>query len=364
MLLAGCSKGQAPPATRVPVSVARVEQRAVPLEVQATGTVEPIRTVDVFPQVGGLLMRVHFNEGEEVREGQVLFEIDARPYQAALQQAEAALGRDLVQLDNARREAERYRGLAATRSVSEEEFQQREAAEQALAATVRSDSAALGAARLNVEYATVRAPVSGRTGSLFVKEGNLLRTSGTAPLVTIIQLRPILVRFAVPSTQLPELQRHAGESLRVVVSAARDSAAPAAGVLSFIDNHVDAATGTVMLKGRFPNANGTLWPGEYVSVTLLMGSQNVMVVPAQAVITGQQGTFVFTVHGDTASQRRVTVARSTDSLAVISAGLEPGTLVVTDGYMRITPNARLDIKNGAPNGSPTRSTSLGGRTGP
>jgi len=358
MALASCSRQQALPPTRVPVTVAHAETRMVPLEVQATGTVEPISTVDVFPQVNGPLEHVHFAEGDEVQQGQVLFEIDPRPYQAALQQAQAALGRDLVQLTNAQQETDRYRGLLAGRSVSDEEFQAKEAASEALLATVRADSAAVSAAQLNLDYATVRAPISGRTGNLNVKEGNLVRTTSTTPLVTINEMRPILVRFPVPSAELPELTARAHDALEVL-AAARDTLPPLEGVLSFIDNHVDQTTGTVMLKGRFPNTAGTLWPGEFVSVTLILGRQNATVVPAQAVVTGQQGTFVFTLHGDSAHQQPVTVSRTVDSVAVITDGLTPGTVVVTDGQVRLTPNARVEIKGGGG----TRSTSLGGRTG-
>lgn len=347
LALGACGRRQAPPSSRVPVSVARVVQRDVPFDFDAAGTVEPLSTVDVYPQVGGMLMRVHFQEGDEVREGQVLFEIDPRPFEAAVQQAEAALYRDLVTAANAQREALRYHDLLASRSVSDEEYQTYEATAQASAATVRADSAALSSARLNLGYATVRAPVSGRTGNLNVKEGNLVRTTGTTPLVTINQLRPILVRFAVPSALLPEVQRRASAQLAVYAGAPSDSAPPSRGVLSFIDNHVDSATGTVKLKGRFANADERLWPGEFVNVRLVLGvDRNATVIPSQAVVSGQQGSFVFTVTGDSVQQRPVTVARSTDSIAVIAAGLAPGAVVVTDGQIRLTARSRVDIKSG------------------
>jgi membrane fusion protein, multidrug efflux system len=336
----------APP--RVPVSVARVERRAVPYEIGATGTVEPIRTVDVLPQVTGTILQVRFAEGDEVVAGQVLFEIDPRPYQAAMQQAAANLMRDLAQADNAARDAERYRDLAANNTVTKEDYQQKQATADALAATVRADSAALTVARLNLEYATIRAPIAGRTGRLLLHEGNVVRPGSTAPLVTINQLRPILVRFAVPAAQLPELRRHAGKPLRALASAARDSAAPADGVLSFLDNQVDTTTGTVLLKARFPNRDGALWPGEFVEVTLVVDVQlDALVVPAQAVMTSQQGTYVFVVNGDgRADQRAVTVTRTVDSLAVLADGLAPGTLVVTDGQLRLTPDSRVEIRSG------------------
>jgi multidrug efflux system membrane fusion protein len=296
-----------------------------------------------------LLLRVHFSEGDEVREGQILFEIDSRPYEAALAQAQANLSRDLAQHANAMRESERARTLAAGGLGTTEDAQAKQAAEDALAATVRADSAALMTSRLNLEYATVRAPISGRTGSLLVKQGNLVVANSPQPLVTINQIRPILVRFAVPATYLGELQRRGNESLRVIAQqGGRDDAPQIDGVLAFFDNHVDTTTATVLLKARYTNAEGQLWPGEFVNVTLVLGiQQGATVVPAQAVLTGQQGTYVFTVEGGTtAKQQSVTVARTTDSLAVIASGLQPGATVVTDGQLRLSQNAAVEIKRG------------------
>lgn len=343
----GCSSRPAGSPPRVPVSVARAERRSMPYEIAATGTVEPIRTVNVTSQVGGMLRRVRFSEGDEVAPGRVLFEVDPRPFQAAVQQAEANLSRDRVQADNAVRDAERYRALAAERFVTEADYQQKQASADALTATVRADSAALTVARLNLEYATIRAPIAGRTGRLQAHEGNLVSASG-APLVTINQIRPILVRFAVPATQLPELQRHLGRPLQVVARPSQDSSPGIEGALSFTDNHVDSSTGTVLLKARFSNRDGTLWPGEFVDVTLVLGVQaDATVIPAQAVLTAQQGTYVFVIDPDgRAQQRQVTVQRTLDSLAVIADGLTPGTLVVTDGQLRLTPDARVEIRAG------------------
>lgn len=346
--LTGCAKKQAPPQMKAPVSVARATQRAVPFEIAATGSVEPMHTVEVTAQVGGLLQRVAFEEGSEVRQGQILFEIDPRPFQAALQQAEANLSRDLSQLANAAREAERAQQLATGGLGTAEESQSKQATRDAMTSTVRADSASLTVARLNVEYATVRAPISGRTGSLLVKAGNMVRANSTQPLVTINVLRPILVRFGVPASRLPELQRHSDAPLRVVARAGgRPDADPFEGTLSFLDNHVDSATGTVMLKARFDNTAGTLWPGEFVDVTLVLGiEENATVVPASAVMTGQQGTYVFTIEADnTAKQRAVTVARTSDSVAVIASGVEPGMTVVTDGQLRLTQGAQVEIKS-------------------
>jgi len=350
------TRGGAQP--KVPVSVARVERRALPYELDATGTVEPIRSVDVLPQVSGTILHVHFAEGDEVAPGQVLFEIDPRPYQAALQQTEGALLRDLTNAIAAAREAARYKTLATTNTVTQEDYEAKQSAADAAAAAVRSDSASAAIARLNLEYATVRAPIGGRTGRLLLHEGNLVR-AGSDPLVSIVQLRPILVRFPVPATNLPALRQRAGQELKVIALPARDSASAVQGVLSFVDNQVDTATGTVLLKARFPNRDGALWPGEYVTVTLVLGVQNdAVVVPSQAVMQGQQGTYVFVVNTDgTAATQPVTVERTLDSLSVI-AGVPAGTLVVTDGQLRLTPNAKVDIRGG-----PTTETSAGGGGG-
>ena len=333
---------------RVAVTVARAERRAVPYQLGATGTVEPIRAVAVLPRVEGTVLRVRFDEGDEVVAGQILFQVDARPYQAALLQAEAALSRDLVQADNAARDAARYRELATNNTVTQEDYQQKQATADALAATVRADSAALAAAQLNVEYATIRAPIGGRTGSLTVREGALVRPTDPTPLVTINQLHPILVRFTVPSSNLPDLRRYGDRPLRVVARPGSSGTGPLDGVLAFMDNHVDSITGTLLLKGRFANGDGQLWPGEFVDVTLVLAIEaDALVVPAQAVMSSQQGTYVFIVNGDgSASQQPVTVARTVDSLAVIAQGVTPGALVVTDGQLRLTPNARVDIRGG------------------
>src|SRR5467141_683597 len=353
-----CGSRQGAPPPKVPVTVARVERRAVPYELDATGTVEPIRSVDVLPQVNGTILHVNFAEGDEVAAGQILFEIDPRPYRAALQQTEGALLRDLTQAQSAAREAARYKTLASTNTVTQEDYEQKQSAADAAAAAVRSDSAAAALARLNLEYATVRAPIGGRTGRLLLHEGNLVR-AGSDRLVSIVQMRPILVRFPVPAINLPAIRQRAGQQLAAIAMPARDSASTIQGILSFVDNQVDTATGTVLLKARFPNRDGNLWPGEFVRITLVLGMQNdAIVVPSQAVMQGQQGTYVFVVNNDgTATTQPVTVERTLDSLTVV-AGVPAGALVVTDGQLRLTPNAKVDIRAG-----PTTESAGGGTVG-
>ncbi len=351
----GCGPRRGGTALKVPVSVARVERRSLPYELDATGTVEAIRSVDVLPQVNGTILHVNFAEGDEVAAGQILFEIDPRPYRAALQQAEGALLRDLTQALSAAREAARYKTLATTNTVTQEDYEAKQSAADAAFAAVRSDSAAASIARLNLEYATVRAPIGGRTGRLLLHEGNLVR-AGSDALVSIVQMRPILVRFPVPATNLPALRQRAGQQLVAIAMPARDSASAVQGILSFMDNQVDTVTGSLLLKARFPNRDGALWPGEFVTITLVLGVQtDAIVVPSQAVMQGQQGTYVFVVSSDgTAVTQPVTVERTLDSLTVI-AGVPAGTLVVTDGQLRLTPNAKVDIRGG-----PTTETAGGG----
>ena len=351
---AACGSHRGGAAQRVPVSVARVERRDLPYELDANGTVEPIRSVDVLPQVGGTILHVNFAEGDEVAAGQILFELDPRPYRAALQQAEGALLRDLTQAQSAAREATRYKTLAATNTVTQEDYETKQSTADAAYAAVRSDSAAAAIARLNLEYATVRAPIGGRTGRLLLHEGNLVR-AGSDPLVSIVQMRPILVRFSVPAINLPALRARAGEQMKTIAMPARDSALAVQGMLSFVDNQVDSTTGNVLLKARFANHDGALWPGEFVGIKLVLGVQNdAVVVPSQAVMQGQQGTYVFVVNNDgTATTQPITVERTLDSLSVI-AGVPAGALVVTDGQLKLTPNAKVDIRGG-----PTTETSGG-----
>src|SRR3989454_8286984 len=343
---AGCGSRTGGSAPKVPVSVARAERRALPYELEATGTVEPIRSVDVTPQVNGTILHVNFGEGDEVAAGQILFEIDPRPYRAALQQAEGALLRDLTQAESAAREAARYKTLAATNTVTQEDYEQKQSTADAAAAAVRSDSAATAIARLNLEYATVRAPIGGRTGRLLLHEGNLVR-AGSDPLVSIVQMRPILVRFPVPATTIPALRPRANQQLAAIALPARDSASAVEGVLSFVDNQVDTATGSVLLKARFPNRDGALWPGEYVTITLVLGIQNdAVVVPSQAVMQGQQGTYVFVVTSDgTAATQPVTVERTLDSLSVI-AGVPAGAPGGTGGAVRPPPQGQVGNSGG------------------
>jgi multidrug efflux system membrane fusion protein len=346
--LAACSERAAQPQPRVPVTIGAAERRDVPFELAATGTVEPLQTVAVQPQVGGPIVRIAFREGQDVAKGQILFQIDPRPFQAALAQAEAILSRDRAQAANAEQEAKRYAELAQREYVTAQQYDQARTVSAAAAATLAASDAAVEEARLNLQYATIRAPIGGRTGSLRVREGNLVRPTDPTPLVTINQIRPILVRFAVPAANLPLIQRHRGDTLAVRAEPV-GGGTPSEGHLTFVDNAVDTTTGTILLKGRFPNEDGVLWPGEFVNVRLrLYVERDALVVPATAVVTGQQGSFVFVVGRDsTATTRPVKLRRTAGDIAIVDGELSPGEQVVIDGQLRLQQGSRVQIKTTA-----------------
>jgi multidrug efflux system membrane fusion protein len=346
--LAACSKTETPRTPPVPVTVATAERRAVPFELAATGTVEPLQTVAVQAQVGGILRQVAFKEGDEVKRGQILFQLDSRPYRAALDQALAALARDRAQAANATQEAKRYESLVEKQFVTAQQYDQARTAATAAEANFAGSQAAVDEARLNLQYATIRAPITGRTGSLLVREGNLLRANATQPLVTINQIRPILVRFAVPAGNLPLIQEHLGKSI-VVRAEASGGGDPSEGALSFVDNAVDTATGTILLKGRFPNDDGALWPGGFVNIRLqLYVEPDALVIPAAAVVAGQQGNFVFVIQPDSsAATRPVTVNRTAGDFAIVTGDVQAGDRVVVDGQLRLRQGSKVQIKAAA-----------------
>lgn len=349
LLSLGCSKPKAPVIQQVPVTVAPARVTSVPYELTSVGTVEPIQTVSVQPQVSGQLIRVAFREGDEVEKGQVLFQVDPRPFQAALAQAQAILARDRAQADNAEQELKRFSSLAEKEYITAQQYDQSRANAAGAQATLAADQAAVDQAQLNLQYATIRAPIAGRTGSLLVREGNLVRPDGTT-LVTINQLRPILARFAVPASNLPAIQKYRSSGGLLVQAAPASGGAVSEGTLSFVDNAVDSTTGTIMLKGSFPNRDGVLWPGGFVNVTLrLYVEDSAMVVPRAAIMSGQGGGYVYVVKPDTtAVTRKVTVEREAGDLAVVSGELKEGERVVTDGQLLLRPGARVMIRTAGP----------------
>lgn len=349
---AACSKAPPPRQPKIPVSVAAVTTSMVPYVIKQNGVVEPMQTVAVESQVTGILNRVTFSEGKDVQAGQVLFQIDARPYAATLQQARGQLARDEAQAANARREAARYAALVKQGYVTGSQADQATATAASASAVVDADRAAVERAQVDVANCTIRAPISGRTGSLLVRQGNLVKANTLPPLVVINQIQPILVRFSLPQSQLPEIQRYfrGGNALQVTATPSEGGGVPLSGTLEFMDNNVDSTTGTVLLKGRFANSEGTLWPGQFVQVALqLYVDANALTVPASAVLNGQQGTFVYSVDtAGNAKQVPVVVSRTVDSVAVVASGLKLGEKVIVDGQSRLVPGAKVTIKGARP----------------
>ncbi len=289
-----------------------VEQRPEPLQIGAIGNIQPYATVSVKSEVGGELTGVHFTEGQEVRKGQLLFTIDPRPFEAALKLAQANRAKNLAQAANAQADADRYKGLVSEGVIARQQYDQARANADALKAAVEADEAAIETARLQLSYARIYSPVDGRTGNLLVHEGNLVKENDV-PLVVINQIQPIYASFAVPAQHLPDITRYrAQHPLRVEASPKGSNQGGAEGVLTFIDNNVDTATGTIQLKATFPNRDRSLWPGEFVDVNLTLATQpNAIVVPTQAIQTGQEGQFVFVVKPDmTVESRPVVVDRT------------------------------------------------------
>ena len=353
--LGACAEKKQDARPKVPVTLATVESRPAPYALRANGAVEPMQSVGINSQVSGVLQQVGFREGDEVHEGQVLFRIDPRPFRAALDVAQATLSKDQAQLENARRQAERYATLVNEKSVTEADAEQFAANARSLSATVLADVAQFEIARINFDNATIRSPISGRTGSLLVRRGNLVRALGTAPLVLINQLRPIAIRFAIPEREFPEVLRRSKASELTVRAMSKDGLGKILeGKLAFVDNAVDTLTGTVILKAHFSNDEGLLWPGQFVTVVLdLYVDQDATVVPADAVQTGQVGTYVFTVDSSGKAQiKRVTVGRTTEYGVIITSGLVAGQKIVVDGQSRLSPGALVDVRQPANAGAP------------
>jgi membrane fusion protein, multidrug efflux system len=347
----GGGNGNAAPlalAPAAPVKVAQASIKTVPLEVRVIGNVEAYSTVTVRAQIDGQLERVYFTEGQNANAGDLLFTIDSRPYQARLQQAQANLARDEAQSANARSQAERYTQLFQAGIVSKDQFEQFHTNAAALDAAVRADKAAVEDARIQLGYCTIRSPIGGRTGNLMMHPGNTIKANDAA-LVVINQVQPIYVDFSVPEQYLPEVKSHfAHGKLPVRAVIPQEENSPVSGSLSFVNNAVDVNTGTILLKGTFSNADRRLWPGQFVNVILKLSEQaNAIVIPYQAVQTGQNGNFVFVVKEDsTVEMRPVSTGSTFEGAIVIQKGLKLGETVVTDGQLRLFPGARIEVKNG------------------
>ena len=403
ILLAGCSsngssaqaagkggggrgRGEGGP---VPVLVAKVTQRDVPIEIQVIGNVEAYSTITIKAQVGGQLNKVYFNEGDLVKKDQRLFSIDSRPYlaqisqieanierdKAALKQAQANLERDTAQHKYMEDQAVRYKKLFDEGVMSKEQADQFRSNADSMAQSLSADRAAIDSSRAQINadqamlenakvmlsYTEIRSPIDGKTGNLMVKQGNVV-PANTTDLIAINEIQPIYVTFSVPEANLSDIKRYMGNG-RLPVTATTQDAEPVKeiGALTFVDNNVDATTGTIKLKGTFTNPNRKLWPGQFVHVSLrLTTQQNAMVVPNQAVQTGQDGTYVYVVNGGKAEFRPVKTGPRVDQELVIASGLQPGETVVTEGQLRLAPGSLVQLRDGAGPGPAGRQ---GGRNG-
>jgi len=350
LLLSGCSdKKQQAAAPRVPVTVADVVQKTVSVQVRVIGNVDPYTTVGVKPQITGEIMGVHFTEGQDVKKGQLLFTFDPRPFEADLLRAEANLAQDEAKLKNAEVEAHRYTKLVEAGVVAKEQAEQIQTNYAAMVATVKADRAQVEYARVQLIYTRIYSPMDGRTGNVMLHRGNVVKANPDNPMVTINQVNPIYVSFAVPQQDLPEIKQHMAKGkLKVMAAIQGEEDRPETGALTFVDNNVDINTGTIKLKGTFANTDRRLWPGQYVNVALTLAEQpNAIVVPTQAIQTGQDGSYVFVVKPDqTAESRPVKVERNIDNQAVIESGVSAGEKVVTDGQIRLVPGSKVEVKNG------------------
>ncbi len=358
LLLGAC--GEAPPAAggakggksgkgggAAPVLVTKAEQKIVPLSLEAIGAVEPIRTTTIRSQVTGTLKRRAIREGQDVAAGDLLLEVDSRPFQNAVQTAEADLKKAQVQLETARAQVARYRGLSNDQMVSKEQFEKITDTARALEAEVAAVESRLANARLQLEFCSIRSPLSGRTGNISVHEGDIVRANDSgAPLLTIHQVSPIYVTFGVPQQYLAAVTRYRSSgTLRVTVIPPGTDEKPEIGELTFLDNTVDSATGTIRLKGTFPNRESRLWPGQFATVNLTLASPEVTAIPANALQVSQAGQYVYVVKPDlTAEMRPVTVERLAGPDAVIGKGLAPGETVITEGQLRVIPGRPVEIK--------------------
>ena len=360
-LVNGCSRGgHEKIVAGVPVLVAQAFETNVPVQIDPppVGHVTPVSTVTIHSQIGGLISQVHFQEGSEVKSNQLLFTIDPRPMQAALEAANAALSRDAAQRRNAKIQFDREQKLFEQKLVSQDEFDTSRAALDALTGTVAADQSAVTNAQLNLEFTAIRAPFDGVTGSLQFHEGNVVKAPDDT-LLTINQLKPIYVNFAVPEQYLPEIQKQMRErTLKVSVTFQNMTGAPPQGDLTFVDNSVDETTGTILLKATFPNEDNVLWPGQFVQVTLTLSElTNVVVVPSQAVQTGQNGQFTYIVNSDqTVAERPIKTGITFDGKTVVQSGVKNGETVVTDGQLRLEPKVKVSVKSPVGTAAFTNST--------
>ncbi len=338
---------------RVPVTVAKATMKSVPVQVEVIGNVEAYSNVSVRTQMAGEIEKAYFTQGQDVKKGDLLFTLDRRPFEAALSQLEANLARDQAQLANARAQADRNEKLFQAGIISKDQYDTFRTTAQAQEATVRAGQAAIENARINLSYCSVYSPIDGRTGSYQVYPGNIAKVNDTV-LVVINQIHPIYVTFSVPEQDLSEVKEfQARGPLQVEARIPNDPGPPSTGKLTFIDNTVDTATGTIKMRGTFANVDNRLWPGQFVNVVLRLSVQpNATVVPSQAVQTGPMGKYLFVVEADakgnlTGNLRPVVTGTTVEGETVIEKGVSPGDTVVTDGQLILAPGSKVEIKKGS-----------------
>jgi multidrug efflux system membrane fusion protein len=367
-LLAGCGQketAQAAGPPPAPVVAGKAEQRDIPVQLNAIGNVESFQTVQIRSQVNGQIVSVHFKEGLDVTKGQLLFTLDKRPFQAALDQAIGNLKRDQAQAANAEVQAKRYAELQQQGVVAREQADQVIAQAKSNASIVAADEAAVEAARVQLQYTEIRSPIDGRAGALQINLGNLVKANDTPFLVQLNQITPIYVTFTVPENSLSQVRQYMGGSnVKVLAFPKGQSANAAEGDLTFIDNGVDPTTGTVKLKGTFTNKDRKLWPGEFVDVDLNLTTQkNAIIVPTKAVQTGQQGDYVYVIKSDgTAEPRTVTTAGTYKDVTLIGKGLNAGETVVVEGQLKVIPNGKVAVQSTVPS-SVTKNAEVPGEVG-
>jgi multidrug efflux system membrane fusion protein len=355
MLAGGCSRASKKETAGAPVLVAKAVATNVPVQIDPppVGHVMPVSTVAIHSQIGGIISEIHFKEGSEVKSNALLFTIDPRPTQAALDQARANLERDSGQLEYQKANFARDQKLFAAKIISEDQLDTDTASRDAAIGTVAADKAAITNALLNLEFCHIRAPFDGVTGSLQLHEGDVVKAPDDT-LLTVNQIHPIYVAFAVPEQFLPEIQKQMlARTLKASVTFQNMTVPPPQGDLTFVDNSVDETTGTILLKATFPNEDDALWPGQFVQVTLTLSElTNAVVVPSQAVQTGQNGQFIYVMKADptnTANQivedRPITTGITYQNLTVVEKGLQAGETVVTDGQLRLAPNVKVTVNS-------------------
>jgi membrane fusion protein, multidrug efflux system len=349
VLVTGCATktAQTAPNFSVPVTVAKVQQKTVPIELTAIGSADAYSNVSIKAQVNAVLEEVHIQEGQFVQKGDLLFTLDARPFEAALAQAQANLARDRAQAELNDVQAKRYDELYKAGVAPKEQLDQMQANADAQQAAVRADEAAAESARLQLSYCKIYAPTSGRTGALQVYPGNIVKQNDVPVLIVINQVSPIYIDFSIPEQYLGSVDTFMKRGRLAVEATPYGETKPEVGYLTFIDNSVDTTTGTIKLKATFENGDHRLWPGQFSTVLLrLAEDENATVVPNQAVQTGQNGDTIWVVKPDkTVEQRAVKVGRTVGTESVILSGVHPGETVVTDGQLRLIPDMRVQILN-------------------